>query len=70
MEPSSRPSSVVRSNSQLAARPQIIAVPIVPTTASEIAVGSTGRTSSRPEVRPPSKRISARAMTPTVRASS
>jgi hypothetical protein len=66
--PSSSPSSVDRSKSDDAARPQITAVMTVPTSASEIAVGSTGRTSSRPDVRPPSNRMTASAMIPTVRA--
>ncbi len=68
--PSSRPSSVVRSNSQEAASPVTTAVATVPMTASEIAVGSTGRISNRPDVRPPSNRISASATIPIVRASS
>ena len=51
-------------------RPVTTAVATVPSTASEIAVGSTGRISNRPDVRPPSNRIRASATIPIVRASS
>ena len=68
--PSSMPSSVLRSNSHDAAKPQITAVPSVPTTASSSDGRSTGRISSKPADSPPSKRISASATTPIVRASS
>jgi hypothetical protein len=68
--PSSSPSSVVKPNSHAAASPVTTAEISVPTMASETALGRTGRISSRPEVRPPSNRISASAMIPIVRASS
>ena len=48
MEPSSSPSSVVRSNSQAAASPATIAVAMVPRTASAALGTSTGRISSKP----------------------
>ena len=69
-EPSSSPSSVLRSNRNAAARPSSTAVRIVPTIARLTAAGSTGRISRKPEFSPPSNRISARAMMPIVRASS
>ncbi len=70
IEPSSRPSSVERSNSQTAAMPVIAAVANVPSTASPIAGRRTGRISAKPAVSPPSNRISASATTPIERASS
>jgi hypothetical protein len=66
--PTSRPSTVESPNSADAATPAITAVTRVPSTASVIAGPSTGLMVSMPVVRPPSKRISARAMTPIVRA--
>ena len=68
--PSSIPSSVERSNSHAAAKPQMTQVPSVPTIASDSDGRSTGRISSKPAVSPPSNRISASATTPIVRASS
>jgi hypothetical protein len=68
--PSSIPSSVDRSNSQAAAKPQITAVPSVPRIASDSDGRSTGRISSKPAVMPPSNRMSASATIPIVRASS
>ena len=68
-DPSSRPLRVERSKSNTAAKPVTTAVTIVPTTARLSAGVSTGRISSSPEVRPPSKRIRASAMIPIRRAS-
>ena len=68
IEPSSNPSSSEKSNSQEAAKPVTTAVISVPGTARAIAGRSTGRISPQPAVRPPSKRISASAMTPTASA--
>ena len=68
--PISMPSSVLRSNSHAAAKPQITAVPSVPRIASDSDGRSTGRISSKPADSPPSNRISASATTPIVRASS
>ena len=70
IEPSSNPSSVLRSNSQTAARPVMPAVTKVPSRARLTAGRSTGRISSKPAVRPPSNRISTSATMPIVRASS
>ena len=70
IEPSSSPSSVLRSNSQTAAIPVIAAVANVPTSARPIAGRRTGRISSKPAISPPSNRISASATMPIVRASS
>src|SRR5436190_2318752 len=70
IEPSSRPSSVLRSSSTAAIRPTIAAVPTVPTTASERLGQRTGRISSQPAASPPSNRIRASAITPIRRASS
>ena len=70
IEPSSIPSSVPRSRIHAAANPVTTAVAIVPIRERLIAEPSTGRISIRPEVRPPSNRIRARAMIPIVRASS
>ena len=70
IEPSSRPSSAEKSNSQEAVSPAITAVASVPRKARLSEGRSTGRISPQPDPRPPSNRISARAMTPTVRASS
>ena len=69
-EPISRPSSVERSKSQVAASPVITAVITVPTVASEIAVPSTGLISLQPAVSPPSNRIRIRPIVPRVRVSS
>ncbi len=66
IEPSSRPSSVVRSSSQEAVRPTIAAVITVPTVASDRLTPSTGRISPQPAASPPSNRISASAMMPIV----
>ena len=66
--PISSPSSVERSSSHAAARPVTTAVTTVPTTASDTADGSTARISNRPDVSPPSNRISASATIPIVRA--
>ena len=68
IEPRSSPSSVLKSNSQAAASPARTAVMVVPITASDSAAPSTGRISPMPAARPPSKRISDRAMTPMVSA--
>ena len=68
--PTIRPCSRSKPNSSAAVTPAIAAVIGVATSASEIAVPSTGRISTRPEVRPPSNRISASATIPIVRASS
>jgi hypothetical protein len=68
--PSRSPSSVLRSNSQIAATPVTPAVMKVPTSARFSAGRSTGRISSNPAVRPPSNRIRASATIPMVRASS
>ena len=70
IEPTSSPSSVVRSNNHAATRPAITAVTSVPTSARPIASLRTGRISRNPAVRPPSNRISASATTPMVRARS
>src|SRR5215211_4852018 len=70
IEPSNSPWSVLRSSSQPAARPTIAPVATVPRVASERLGHSTGRISSQPAASPPSNRISARAITPIVRASS
>jgi hypothetical protein len=70
IEPSSSPSSMVRSKSHAAANPVTTAVARVPATASPIEGRSTGRISRKPAVSPPSNRISDRAMTPIPRASS
>ena len=66
--PSSSPSSSVKSNSQVAASPQIAAVISVPRSARLITGFSTGRISPKPALRPPSNRISASATMPTSRA--
>ena len=50
--PISIPSSVLRSNSQAAAKPQMTAVPSVPKIASDSEGRSTGRISSKPAVQP------------------
>ena len=68
IEPSSSPSVSDRSSSTIAATPPIAAVRRVPKSARLIAGRSTGRMSSQPAVRPPSKRISASAITPIVSA--
>ena len=68
--PISSPCLVSMSNSHAAASPAIAAVIGVAISASDTAVPSTGRISTRPDVRPPSNRISASAMIPIVRASS
>jgi hypothetical protein len=68
--PMSIPSSSDMSNSHVAARPVMSAVPNVPSTAMLIEAPSTGRISSKPLASPPSKRMSASATIPTVRASS
>jgi hypothetical protein len=68
--PRSSPSSVLRSNSQMAAIAVMPAVTNVPTIARLSAGRSTGRISPNPAVRPPSNRISASATIPIVRASS
>ena len=70
MEPMSMPSSRSRSKIHAAANPVRIAVRIVPRVDRLIAVPSTGRISEMPAERPPSNRIRASAMTPSVRASS
>jgi len=70
IEPSSSPSLVSRLSSHEAARPTIAAVAAVPTMASAALGLSTGLISLQPAARPPSNRISARATTPIVRASS
>src|SRR5215211_1061169 len=70
IDPSSSPSSVLRSSSQTAAKPTTTAVRMVPANASETLGPSTGRISPQPAASPPSNRISARAITPIVRASS
>jgi hypothetical protein len=71
IDPISRPSRVPKSsNSPAAVSPVIAAVMNVPTRARLTAGRSTGRISSKPAVRPPSKRIRASATTPMVRASS
>ena len=70
IDPRSNPSSTEKSNSQAAANPAITAVRMVPTNASPLAARRTGLTSSKPAARPPSNRISASAITPTVCASS
>ena len=70
MAPSSIPSSVEKSNSHDAAKPQSTHVPSVPTIARPSDGRSTGLISSKPAVSPPSNRISASATMPIVRASS
>ena len=70
IEPTSIACSHGRSSSQWAARPVIIAVSSVPRSARLSADPMTGRISGKPAARPPSKRISASAMIPIVRASS
>ena len=70
IEPSSSPSSVVRSSSHAAARPTITACATVAKMASITLVRSTGRISPQPEARPPSNRMNTSAITPIVRASS
>ncbi len=70
IEPSRKPSSQLRSRSRWAATPVSTAVPIVPSVASERLGATTLRMSSQPATRPPSNRISARAMIPIVRANS
>ena len=70
IEPSSRPSSVPKSNSHTAARPETAAVMKVPTRARLIAGRNTGRISPKPALSPPSNRIRPSATTPTLRASS
>ena len=67
--PSSSPSSSVKSNSHVAARPQIAAVISVPRKARLRTGLSTGRSSSKPALSPPSNRISASATIPISRAS-
>ena len=68
--PTSIPCSSVRSISQCAAMPVTTAVTSVPSVAMLSAEPSTGLISWTPAARPPSKRISASAMTPIRRASS
>jgi hypothetical protein len=68
--PSRSPSSVLRSKIRLAPKPTMNAVTSVPTVASPNAGRNTGRISCHPEARPPSNRMSASAMMPTIRASS
>ena len=70
VEPRSSASFASRSNSALAASAVSPAVPTVPSVASRIDVLSTGRISSKPADRPPSKRMKASAMTPTCWATS
>ena len=70
VDPSSSASFASRSNRALAATAVSAAVTIVPSVASMIDVSSTGRISSKPADRPPSKRMKASATTPTWRASS
>src|SRR5918999_2806393 len=70
IDPSSRPSSVSRPSSQVAASPTTAAVISVPNVASEMLGQSTGRISPQPAARPPSNRIRTSAITPIVRASS
>ena len=70
IEPSSRPSSVPKSNSHAAASPDTAAVRKVPTRARLSAGRSTGRISPKPAVSPPSNRIRPSATTPMLRASS
>jgi hypothetical protein len=70
IDPSRRPSSVLRSKSQIAAMPVRPAVTNVPTRARLMAGRSTGRISSNPAVSPPSNRITASATMPIERASS
>ncbi len=68
IEPTSMLCSSVKSSSRYAARPVMTAVSSVPTSARLSAEPSTGRISGRPAAKPPSKRISASAMIPIVRA--
>ena len=68
--PMSRPCSRLMSNSRLAPKPTMIAVISVPTVARLNAGTNTGRISCQPDARPPSYRMSASAMIPTVWASS
>jgi hypothetical protein len=70
IDPTSSASSQVKSNSSFAASPASAAVASVPKIASESAGQATGRRSLKPPVRPPSNRMSARAMIPIVRARS
>jgi hypothetical protein len=70
MEPRSNPSSSERSKSQVATTPLIAAVISVPSPARLRDTPSTGRISGKPALSPPSNRISAKATTPIVRASS
>src|ERR1700742_191988 len=66
IEPSSRPSSVLRSSSQVATRPTITAVSSVPSDASVTLGQTTGLISLQPQAKPPSNRIIASAMMPIV----
>ena len=68
--PSRKPSRVDTSSSRTARAPVIAAVSTVPTVASESEGPITGRIAENPVVRPPSNRISARAMIPISWASS
>ena len=70
IDPRRSPSSVDSPSSHEAASPVITAVISVPTPASISPGRSTGRISRKPAFSPPSKRIAARAMMPTRRASS
>jgi hypothetical protein len=64
--PSRRPVDHDRWNTSMAAAPTMLAVTPTPTVASRLAGPSTDRTVSLGVARPPSNRISTRAMTPTV----
>ncbi len=70
IDPSSIPSSVLRSSSHDAVNPTRAAVTTVPRVASETLTPSTGLISFHPAASPPSKRISASATIPIVLASS
>jgi hypothetical protein len=69
IDPSSNPSSSVIPKIQVAASPAIAAVISVPGIASASDAPITGLISRKPTVKPPSKRIRPRAITPMVRAS-
>jgi hypothetical protein len=70
MDPISIPSSSEISKIQVAASPVSAAVIMVPGIASATEAPRTGLISPKPTFSPPSKRISAKAITPIVRASS